>query len=846
MRSNRAISAACWLAAWLAGCTYDATVLQSLDDAGSAGTAGTVADGSGAAGGAGGSGSGASGGDAGASGATDAAPDVPDAADADAADADASAGGTGGDAGTDANDASTDGSSDADADANDAAPDAPPDVASECPVGSVPVPTGCRPVSLATRVGSGIVRCRVRTDGTLWCWGQPDTQWTPSWQEAVHETQVGAESDWTSVSVGTHGICGTRAPGTLWCLGQLYVPNTTGAGNHVENHDTPVQIGADADWLQVAAGQTGFCGIKQGGTLWCWGSIRPLDPGSSPVTATPVQVGTDTSWSMVATNSNQVCALRTTGALECFGTNAQGQLGDGTTTPRAEPAPIADPGPWLSVALGSASCAVRWDGTLWCWGLGLGSSPVQVDPASDWIAVTSNIAQSLTCGLRAGGRLMCNDATSSAWTFTQIDAALGYTTVAPGCAEHQDGTVRCWGRPALGDGSRSVEAVPVRVGSASDWTSVTLSGISELGLHAGGVVESRLPGSPAAGPWLELTLADYSPGCAVRSDHTLWCWNLADDGDFTWVQQGVDADWLHVTAGSVTTEWACGIREGTTPGQGALWCSAQKLDPAWRQVGSANDWVSLSRSHGPCGIHADGSLTCWNVTTAGASWDLVFTDVGTDHDWSSVSAPTFASCAIKTDESLWCWGNSTLSNQWGQLGDGTRTPSLVPKHVAPGTHWAEVASGNYSTCGIQTDGSLWCWGVNTSGQLGLGAPGTQRLVPTRVGAASDWQRVALSGWGGINAFTCGIRSGELWCWGSNAGFGGVSWSSPSVTTPRLVVDPPPPGGGAFCPWPSDSDLDGYAGCLGDCDDANPDVNPAAPETCNGADDDCDGVTDEGC
>src|SRR5262249_10800673 len=149
------------------------------------------------------------------------------------------------------------------------------------------------------------------------------------------------------------------------------------------------------------------------------------------------------------------------------------------------------------------------------------------------------------------------------------------------------------------------------------------------------------------------------------------------------------------------------------------------------------------------------------------TWNAVFSDVGTDHDWASVSAGDQMQCAIKTDGSLWCWGN----NRWGSVGDGTTTDSTVPVHIAPGTHWAEVSTSGLFTCGIQTDGSLWCWGNGAYGQLGLGVPVIPHKVPTRVGTATDWQHVTT----GLGGFACGIRSGALWCWGRNTGPGYVKW-----------------------------------------------------------------------
>jgi hypothetical protein len=97
--------------------------------------------------------------------------------------------------------------------------------------------------------------------------------------------------------------------------------------------------------------------------------------------------------------------------------------------------------------------------------------------------------------------------------------------------------------------------------------------------------------------------------------------------------------------------------------------------------------------------------------------------------------------------------------------------------------------------------------------------------------------------GGADAWSCGIRSGQLWCWGENQ-IGLATRSRRDLIA--VAVLPTPPGTPAYRAIPSDNGWDGYADCIGDCDDTDPMVNPFMPEICNGKDDNCDGVKDEGC
>jgi alpha-tubulin suppressor-like RCC1 family protein len=114
---------------------------------------------------------------------------------------------------------------------------------------------------------------------------------------------------------------------------------------------------------------------------------------------------------------------------------------------------------------------------------------------------------------------------------------------------------------------------------------------------------------------------------------------------------------------------------------------------------------------------------------------------------------------LREDGSLWCWGN----NSDGQLGDGTTLDQNTPQKIMPEATWRSVGSGDFHTCAIRTDGSLWCWGDNQFGQLG-DATTNASAAPGRIGDSDDWLAVALGDY-----HTCARRlDNSIWCWGSNA------------------------------------------------------------------------------
>jgi alpha-tubulin suppressor-like RCC1 family protein len=127
-------------------------------------------------------------------------------------------------------------------------------------------------------------------------------------------------------------------------------------------------------------------------------------------------------------------------------------------------------------------------------------------------------------------------------------------------------------------------------------------------------------------------------------------------------------------------------------------------------------------------------LWCWGDASFGSLGILYSSSpVGTPTQvegglaWVSFDTDAFHSCGVDTSGSLYCWGRNTE----GQLGLGHTTDTSLPTRVGTETHWTHVATGRFHTCAASNDGRVACTGANDDGQLGVGDT-ARRNVPTFV------------------------------------------------------------------------------------------------------------------
>jgi alpha-tubulin suppressor-like RCC1 family protein len=186
------------------------------------------------------------------------------------------------------------------------------------------------------------------------------------------------------------------------------------------------------------------------------------------------------------------------------------------------------------------------------------------------------------------------------------------------------------------------------------------------------------------------------------------------------------------------------------------------------RVGTDDDWTAVVTSaNATFALKEDGSLWSWGANDNGQLGLGDFSDratptrVGTRDDWTVVTSRFYHACGLTGDHALWCWGR----NEEGQIGQNRSSLSDIPApaQVTDLRVWVATDAGDGHSCGIRSDGTLWCWGRNTDAELAQPADAPIQIrYPVQAGDDTDWDAISA----GQNA-NCGLRSGRLYCWGAN-------------------------------------------------------------------------------
>lgn len=265
---------------------------------------------------------------------------------------------------------------------------------------------------------------------------------------------------------------------------------------------------------------------------------------------------------------------------------------------------------------------------------------------------------------------------------------------------------------------------------------------------------------------------------AIGTDNKLYGWGFALDFNLNTstvkqsnvTQIGVDENWIKIDGGnrhilllkSNGTLWSMGFNGDGQLGDNSL---INKNVPI--QVGSDNNWVAISAGQNfSLALKNDGTLWAWGNNQNGQLGigntinQMIPVQVGNETNWSKINAAkSNFSLAIKSDGTLWAWGR----NDYGYLGLGDYSMPNIPTQVGTSNNWLNVSSGINHTIALKSDNTLWAWGKNGYGELGNNTTINSNL-PIQIGLDNDWQFIDAN-YLGSKAIKL---NGTLWCWGENS------------------------------------------------------------------------------
>lgn len=289
-----------------------------------------------------------------------------------------------------------------------------------------------------TAISTGIsYACGLRDNGTAWCWGQgsegqrgdgvtTDVQTTPA---AIVEKGVSGRK-WTAISAGADSTCGLRDDGTAWCWGF----KSGGRFGTDEKISIPQAVDASnvsgEKWVAIKTHSGSMCGLRDDGSGWCWGS-GSLGNGDTADAQSPVRISSQNisglKWSDAVPGGSSGCGLRDNGTLWCWGDNAHGTLGNAQSYSETKPvlvnANAITGAKWVAIDTNDGvACGLRDDGTAWCWGRGfagqLGNGADKEAQPIPVLVNSKNVSGSKWVNISVSGFHSCgvrNDETAWCW-----------------------------------------------------------------------------------------------------------------------------------------------------------------------------------------------------------------------------------------------------------------------------------------------------------------------------------------------------------------------------------------------------------------------------------------------
>ena len=606
-------------------------------------------------------------------------------------------------------------------------------------------------------VALGNFACAQASTGAAFCWGlgtsgQLGNSASATTNAPVAVTASGVLSGVTVTQIATGGssscALGTAATaGAAFCWGlgtSGQLGNSASATSNVPVTVTATGVLSGVTLAQVSGGDSFACALGIAGAAFCWGlgTSGQLGNSASATSNVPVAVSqgsmpTGTTLFQISSGTAHTCTQDTTGAFYCWGDNANGDLGNNSTTLSNVPVTVQGivPGAPTSVAAfpGNTTATVYWVAPV---SLGTGALTGYTVTASPGGAVCTTVS-ALTCTITG----LSNGTTYSVTVVTNTTDGPSPPSTATTVTPWPPGTI------AAGKG----HSCTIFNGNGYCWGDNTNG---ELGNNtSSGTAQATAVAVDTAGVLSGKTLTQIGAGqnftCALDSTGHAYCWGLNSAGQLGNNNLGVDShvpvavNIAGVLSGKTLTQISVGL---------AFACALDSAGIAYcwgaGQEGELGNNTVLTNSAVPVAVNTAGVLSSKTLTQISAGYDHA--------------------CVLDTAGVTYCWG----FNGNGGLGNNSQTQSPVAVIAAgalTGKIITQISAGNKFSCGLDSTGLAYCWGLNTHGQLGINST-TQSLVPVAMTTAATAiagktiTQISVTS----NDHSCALdAAGVAYCWGAD-------------------------------------------------------------------------------
>lgn len=629
-----------------------------------------------------------------------------------------------------------------------------------------------------------------------------------------------------------------RNPRLLWrsALAAFLLPVLVSCTS--ERHETsrtvePVKPRREAASINLSS-SSGGCVLFEDASTACYATHPRMNEEGLPTADPTALIPFEGSYSQVSVGYSTACGVTLSSEVACWGDNRMALLGTGIDDmPHPRPEVVKKLSGVTQVAVGHASaCAVKSDGSLWCWGSapqGQGNkyapvAPTKVPGLRDVVQVSGDSFE--FCATNRAKQVLCF---ADGTTFTETpevvedidDAVFVSVGSARTCVLHATHKVSCWeDDPTDAEEVTGLPEVSQVSSSATSSCAIALSGklwcwgpSMTSGQGPSKSNKSVKPHEVPSLPNVKQVAAGAGETCAVDTAGSVWCWGDLIPGSnydsphrvfesYPLTSISIDSKTCAATTDSV---WCIG--DIIPPAPGTMY------DPRLRQIPGITSTKQISLGFdGGCALDNTGSLSCWgtSVSLDGPLEDATrLTSLPKASSVAVGSGDGAITCIVSTEHEVWCWG---AVSTWGLAPDSeeflppsraVKVPALQdvaqlsvvgsrlcavtltqdlrclgagysqPTSITAAGKVTGVATG-LTTCVVSVDAAVWCWGSTASGQVGVLSEDDIE-IPTRVQGLPPMSQVASAT---LYGRVCGRSTlGEVFCWGG---------SSAGLRTPQKV------------------------------------------------------------